>query len=376
MIGNTPYNRRDLRIANNIYGRSVSSLKGKSTKQKSKLPREDETSDLPPHIVEHYKEVHLGIDIFFVNQMPFMFTFSKHIGLMQVSAIRGSSMEAVLDVLYKMIAVYTRRGFRVKTIQADGNFECIKAKLEEEPNNIKVTICDADKHVQFMERQIRVIKERIRAVKAGLPYTKYPRRLLASIVERVVLLVNSLPRENGIHTVLSPREIVTGNKLRYPKVKLGSYVQAIVGGTNDTDVERSIDGLYIGRSDNGSGHQVLKIKTMRVVSVNRVTEIPIPQEIINKINELGTKQKQSEGITFQDMGGSTTLSELHLDMDTGERDGNVSDDDYELTSDDDREIEQENKYEEVGIDATETQGDHFFQQPEQHHDFDDDELEE
>ena len=213
VIGNTPYNRRDLRIANDIYGRSVNSLKGKSTKRTSKLPREDETFDLPPHIIENYRDVHLGIDIFFVNQMPFMFTFSKHIGLMHVSAIRGTSMEAVLDVLYRMVAVYTKRGFAVKTIQADGNFKCIKHELEQELNNINVTICDADKHVQFVKRQIRVIKERIRAVKEGLPYTRYPRRLLASIVERVVLLVNSLPRENGIHTVLSLREIVTGNKL-------------------------------------------------------------------------------------------------------------------------------------------------------------------
>ena len=73
---------------------------------------------------------------------------------------------------------------------------------------------------------------------------------------------------------------------------------------------------------------------MRVISVNRVTEIPMPQEIVSKINELGLKQKQPEGITFQDMRGSTTLSELHLDIDTGEQDGNVSDDDYEETSDD------------------------------------------
>ena len=102
----------------------------------------------------------------------------------------------------------------------------------------------------------------------------------------------------------------------------------------------------------------------------------MPQEILNKINELGIKQKQPEGITFQDIGESTTLSELHLDMDTGQHDGNVSDDDYEETSDDEREIEEENKYEEIGIDATETQGDHFFQQPEQHDDFDEDELEE
>ena len=82
LIGNTPYNRREINIANKIYGPSMNSLKGKLTKRKSKLPREDEKSKLPSYIIENYQNIHIGIDIFFVNQMPFMFAFSKYIGLM------------------------------------------------------------------------------------------------------------------------------------------------------------------------------------------------------------------------------------------------------------------------------------------------------
>ena len=53
--------------------------------------------------------------------------------------------------------------------------------------------------------------------------------------------------------------------------KCGQYVQGHVAGPNDTDVKRTVDSLYIGRNDNGSGHWVFKLDTKERVSVNRVT---------------------------------------------------------------------------------------------------------
>jgi hypothetical protein len=41
IIGNTPFTRRDVRIAKQIYGPDVAALKGKTVKQQSKMPRED-----------------------------------------------------------------------------------------------------------------------------------------------------------------------------------------------------------------------------------------------------------------------------------------------------------------------------------------------
>ena len=85
------------------------------------------------------------------------------------------------------------------------------------------------------------------------------------MVHCVVILMNSLPRKGGLHSVLSPREIVTGHKFRCPKTQIEQYVQGLVGSTNDTENERSIDALYLGRADNGSGHRVFKLGTKAVV---------------------------------------------------------------------------------------------------------------
>jgi hypothetical protein len=46
VIGNTPFTRRDVRIAKQIYGPDVAALKGKTVKQQSKMPREDESIDV------------------------------------------------------------------------------------------------------------------------------------------------------------------------------------------------------------------------------------------------------------------------------------------------------------------------------------------
>jgi hypothetical protein len=73
--------------------------------------------------------------------------------------------------------------------------------------------------------------------------------------------MNSIPKKGGIHRIISPRELITGKKLRVPEHHIGQYVQGHTGGNNDTGKERSVVALYIGRADNGSGHVVFKLST-------------------------------------------------------------------------------------------------------------------
>jgi hypothetical protein len=117
------------------------------------------------------------------------------------------------------------------------------------------------------------------------------------MVHIITMLVNSLPIQNGIHSVLSPREIVTGKKIQMSFHQyIGQYVQGHTGGTNSTDQERSVDSLYIRRADNGSGHVVFKLNTKQPVSVNWVTVIPTTDAIIKTINDIGEGESQPEGI--------------------------------------------------------------------------------
>jgi hypothetical protein len=329
VIGNNPFTRRDIRIAKKIFGPDVPEMKGKTDKRKSKMPREDDISDIPSNIMEEYSNVHLSMDIMHVNGIKFLISHSKHIGLLQTYCVRKNNRDAILACILKMTQSYNSRGvFTVVTIEADGAFKSIKHDLQGEPYNITLTTCDADRHVETVKRQIRFLKERIRAVRQMMPYKMIPKRFTIEMVHRVTMLINSLPKNNGIHSIMSPREIVTGKNSRCPSIKIGQYVQGHMGGTNSTNQERSIDSLYIGRPDNGSGHTVFKVSTKQVVSVNRVTLIPTSDANIQTVNDIGEQEQQPEGIQFSDLNGNVTLQDF-AENDNDE-DSNVSDDDFKI----------------------------------------------
>ncbi len=64
-------------------------------------------------------------------------------------------------------------------------------------------------HEKVIERHTRFLKERCRAVLAGLPYD-LPNVLVVPLVEHVVYLMNLLPRPTGLP--ISPREAFTGKR--------------------------------------------------------------------------------------------------------------------------------------------------------------------
>jgi hypothetical protein len=166
VIGNNPFTRRDIRIAKKIFGPDVPAMKGKAVKRKRKMPREDNISDIPPNIIKEYSKVNLSIDVMHVNGIKFLISHSKHIGLLQTyCVVRKNNWETILECILKMVQSYKSKGvFDVVTIEADGAFESIKHVLQDKPYQIMLSTCDADRHFETVERQIRFLKERIRAV--------------------------------------------------------------------------------------------------------------------------------------------------------------------------------------------------------------------
>ena len=70
-IEGVDFGRRDVKIANEIYGYSKGAAVGrfKHPRKRVKMDRTtgDEAAPLPPKILEHYKNIHLDIDILYVN---------------------------------------------------------------------------------------------------------------------------------------------------------------------------------------------------------------------------------------------------------------------------------------------------------------------
>ena len=238
VVGSTPFTRRDVQIASIIHGADVAGMKGKLVKKPSKMKNPDKVRDISQHIVKNYSKVSLYIDAMHVNSIMFLLGISRHIGLIQCVCIRKKNRVKFLEAILIMLREYRlRRVFEVISIGGDNAFDAIKSELKDEPYNVTLDTCDANRHVEVVERMICFTKERIRAVRVAMPYDYLPIRMTIAMVHRVVILMNSILCKGSLHSILSPQEIVTGRKFRCPNVCIGQFGQGIIGGTNDTDKE-------------------------------------------------------------------------------------------------------------------------------------------
>ena len=190
--------------------------------------------------------------------------------------------------------------------------------------------------------------------------------MTTEMVHRVIILVNSIPRKGSLHSILFPREIVTGKHFRFPTIRIRQYIQGLGGGTNSTDQERSIDALYLERVENDSGHIVFKLDTKAIVSVNRVVLIPTPSTIIDRVNEMGHSEKKPKGVQFTNKDGRVSINNLNLNLyDDNNNDRNASDESFDHDKENQEELDKEEKTRFYDLAKDEVQEDHFqlpFQQ--------------
>ena len=82
------------------------------------------------------------------------------------------------------------------------------------------------------------------------------------MVIRVTVLINSFRRKSGVHSVMSPRQILFGKKFKTPLCKIGKLVMAYnVTTSKKTTHSRAFYALYIGPNDSGTGHVAFKLST-------------------------------------------------------------------------------------------------------------------
>ena len=87
---------------------------------------------------------------------------------------------------------------------------------------ISLNVASRNEHVPEVERYIRTVKERVRAIACTLPFQMYPPRLIAEMVYSAVFWLNTFPHKDGIHATISPRTLITN---KHCKLSFGTYVQ-------------------------------------------------------------------------------------------------------------------------------------------------------
>ena len=122
---------------------------------------DDTISLVPSSVLENYKNIHLNIDLLFVNEVAFFLATLRHVGFIHCRAVLSKHDKWVANALQETMKECEQRGFKVISVSGDLAFEPIKQWVKDELN-ITLTTCDADSHVPRVENAIKFVKEQVR----------------------------------------------------------------------------------------------------------------------------------------------------------------------------------------------------------------------
>ena len=293
LVRNSHINVDDIDRAQYLFGTPTPLLQGKMTRSpnpKERVPR----VSIPPAILTHHRNVILHVDFFFVNKLPFLHTKSEGLNFLTVQTGHTRTKEAIAGGLEKVINTYHMRGFKVKTIHGDGEFDLDYLWARIMPINLEIT--GRDEHDGVVERSVRVIKERARCICHSLPYKFYTRLMTNSLVENVINLLNAFPFKNGVSQTMGPSTIVLGKPAPDVSRKtaiFGSYVMGFLKTKNDM-TERSEQAISLGTLNDSGTHYFMSLKSGKKIKCHRWEELPITKEVIERVEDLAREESQQK----------------------------------------------------------------------------------
>jgi hypothetical protein len=101
----------------------------------------------------------------------------------------NQKIDTIFKALKAMHNFYLQRRFQIVFIKGDGEFKPLEVFMPELYGAPRLNLTIANKHVPEIERKIRVIKERVRAVMYGMPFNLVP-PIICIIVQCCLLLSN------------------------------------------------------------------------------------------------------------------------------------------------------------------------------------------
>jgi hypothetical protein len=298
MIKNCPVTPSNVDNANKIFGPDLATLKGKTVRVTPPVVMTDYVQ-IPQEIVSLNRNVKLGIDIMFVNGLPFMVSISCKIKFTTVEYLLGWKQPQLVNSIRKIINLYQTRGFTIDTALMDRKFECLRSDLPE----LNLNATAARKHVPDVERQIRVLEERSRAIWSTLPFQAISGRIIIALVYYAAFWLNAFPPSISVSATYSPRTIMTGTTLdfaKHCKLPFGAYAEDHEEYPQTNTMAQRTGGVVCLRPmGNFKGsYKMMCLTTGRKITRKQFQELPMPASVIKRIKTIADKEQQDKTLVF------------------------------------------------------------------------------
>jgi hypothetical protein len=307
----------DIANACAVYGPNRDALRGKIT-WRSPHPTVSNYVDAPWLIRDRCRDIDISADLFFINKVAFFVTRSRRLQFATAIVTTGVTKPHLVDNLDQVVKLYKCFGFRVRTCFADGQFECLRNEVE----GVHIDTSSHDRHIGDIERLIRVIKERVRSLRAGLPFRRLPRRVIIEAVTFVMFWLNSFPARGGVSCIYSPRTIIMGTTVSqrlHCRLPFSSYAEVHDNPSllNLTNVNRTTPALCLGPTGNERGtYWFFSLMTGAVLRRYQWEELPITPTVVNRVHEMALYDNQADGLALHDRTGTLMEQVSHEHFDT------------------------------------------------------------
>ena len=125
MIKNCSITPSDITNAKEIFGPALASVRGK-TVPRTPAPVVGDYVAVPRLLVERNKIITMVVDVFFVDGTAFLITLSRNVKFITTEHTPVRTAKALVMHIERVLQVYRRAGFIIRTILMDGEFEKIR----------------------------------------------------------------------------------------------------------------------------------------------------------------------------------------------------------------------------------------------------------
>ena len=151
-----------------------------------------------------HKDLVQGMDIFFVNKQPFLITLTMKIYFTTTAHLPNRKIATIFKEWKRTYVYYFIRGFRIAEVWIDPEFEALFPLIADMKGAPRINATSAKEHVSPVERRIRVVKERARAIKHSLPPKRIPLVMMIAMVLQCTNMLNWFVSKGGISKNFSP----------------------------------------------------------------------------------------------------------------------------------------------------------------------------